>query len=174
MAIEISKNYLRHDGLVLRFRHSLSVSGFEIVDIEPNVSNVARIRTKSSLGLIEFNVYMKNVSQAGWNDKPWIKRIQVGNVKTIAPGFYSETTRDKVNLLLGYTKVGEDELFFAWNYYRYIFHKTLRSCYVHDDNIDLVLKEGFVHADDMGQALWGFKPEQFGVFLEDYLRSVVV
>jgi hypothetical protein len=174
MPIDISKNYLRHNQLIDRFCNSLLMSGFKILDLKPDENKVAQFHIQSGGDIYELNVYMKNVSLAGWADKPWIKRIQVGNVKTLAPGFYSETTREKVNLLIGYTKVDQKELFFAWNYYRYIFHKTLRSCYVHDDSIQTVLNDGFLHTEDMNQTLWGFVPENFGKFLKDYLDSVVV
>ena len=54
-------------------------------------------------------MYLKNITGAGWADKPHMKRVQVSNVRKDDMDKYIDTTNNQTILILGYYNFDENE-----------------------------------------------------------------
>lgn len=116
-------------------------------------------------------LYLKNITDAGWKDKPWYKRVQVDNVRNVSPECYIDTENTQTLMILGYYNYDNNPLMVGWNAYKYVMHSTQRSCYV---TLDVMLegyKKGY-HTDIVSkQKVWVFTPDNFDVFLKNYINA---
>ena len=116
-------------------------------------------------------VYLKNISGAGWKEKPHIKRVQVTNVRNDDMDKYIDTTSSETLLILGYYNFDENPIMVAWNAYQYVQHNTNRSCYVNLEHLQEGYKNGMYITTCAEQKIWVFKPESFQNFLKDYIKA---
>ena len=170
VVINEDKKYSRKD-LISNTLEELKKSNIEVLSL--NYTNpMFSLNVKYNDNLIVFDMYLKNITGAGWKDKLNIKRCQVSNMK--------ENNNDKTfidyekhyNLILGYYNYDSNPIFVAWDPYRYVNHNTLRSCYVSVD----ILKRGYEKKYHEGvvssQKCWIFKGEMFGEFVKNYLDYI--
>ena len=116
-------------------------------------------------------MYLKNISGAGWADKPWIKRVQVPNIRLQHPEYYVSTSENTTLLIIGYYNFDFNPILVAWDAYGYILHSTVRSCYVEVDDLVKGYNEGFYEGECAGQKIWVFKPEYLCKFLDTYIKK---
>lgn len=114
-----------------------------------------------------FITLLKNITGAGWKDKPKIKRVQVSN---ITDDCYVKDSNAVFNLIIGYYNYDNNPIIVCWDAYRYLNHKTLRSCYVSVDSLKLGYLKGYYDGVDSSQKIWIFKGEYFKKFLESYIE----
>ncbi len=111
---------------------------------------------------------LKNITHAGWKNKPEIKRIQVTNLWTNKPNFIQVNEKNEFLIYFGYYDFDNNPLIVAWDSERYSGHKTNRSCYVNLDTLLWAYNENYVSTVNSSQKVWVFKPEKFKKFLDEY------
>lgn len=114
-------------------------------------------------------MYLKNISGAGWENKPWIKRVQVPNIRIQHPEYYVETNENKTLLVLGYYNYDSNPIMVAWNAYDFVMHTTVRSCYVEVDDLIRGYEEKYYCGECSGERIWVFTPGNFVKFLKEYI-----
>ncbi len=120
--------------------------------------------------MIHLIIYLKNITGAGWGDKPNIKRVQVSNVRIKSPENYVSTTKYQSMVILGYYNFDDNPIMVAWDAYRYIKHKTMRSCYVNIDSLKIGYQNGYHITTNSSQKVWIFDAFHFDKFLKDYIE----
>ncbi len=116
-------------------------------------------------------MYLKNISGAGWETKPWIKRVQVPNIRLQHPDYFVRTEDNQTVLIIGYYNYDLNPILVAWDAYGYVMHTTVRSCYVEVDDLLKGYKEGYYVGECSGQKIWVFKPEYLNRFLDNYIKQ---
>lgn len=116
-------------------------------------------------------LYLKNITHAGWNEKPWCKRVQVDNVRFVCPDCYIDTENTQTFMILGYYNYDNNPLMVGWNAYKYVMHNTQRSCYITLDEMLEGYKKGYNVSVVSKQKVWVFTPSNFAVFLKDYINA---
>lgn len=156
--------------ILLKFESFVSSEGFSVEwENTKRVPYVAKLsKAGKSYTLV---MYLKNITGAGWANKPHMKRVQVSNVRNDDMNKYIDTTNSQTILILGYYEFDNNPLFVAWNAYRYVYHNTVRSCYVSIDNLLDAYKSGFSVTECSDQEIWVFKPNHFEEFLQDYIEQ---
>lgn len=142
-------------------------AGFKVLDIKTGNPN----HIKLSDGDYEYNlVYiLKNISNAGWKNKPNYKRIQVYNLKNETKDINFNKVDDKFFVIyIGYYNFDNNPLLVVWDALRYLNHNTQRSCYVTTDMMQLAYDAGFIETIVSGQKVWISKPTKF----RDMLYSI--
>ena len=114
-------------------------------------------------------IYLKNITGAGWASKPDIKRVQVTNIRVASPDNYVSTTASQSMIILGYYNFDNNPIMVAWDAYRYVKHKTNRSCYVNIDTLKRGYQQGYLISTNSSQKVWLFDSYHFSKFLEDYI-----
>jgi len=116
-------------------------------------------------------VYFKNITGAGWIDKPSIKRVQIKNVLSSIDDNKSNT-KDIIGLMfvLGYYNYDNNPVFVAWDIHRYGKHNTNRSCYVSISNILRGYENGYFEGVSINNKVWVFKQEFFSKFINKYVE----
>lgn len=121
---------------------------------------------------LSFDLFLKNITGAGWKDKPYVKRCQVSNIQKKNP-VKNDIVKDKhYNLILGYYNFDSNPIFVAWDPYRYLHHKTLRSCYVTVDALKRGYEKKFFECVVSSQKCWIFIGERFAEFVERYISYI--
>jgi hypothetical protein len=173
MALSFECHKLNKKDLSEILLSSMQTAGFHLKKMSKLPKAFIFVCDKDDGKDVSFSVVIKNLCDSGWKEKPWIKRIQVYNLSSVAPGYLDPMTSNKISLLLGYGVVDSKPIFCAWNCYRYQYHTTLRSCYVHDDIVSKAQEDGYAYSVDSSQDVWVFTPDNFGVFFENYLKVFV-
>ena len=118
-----------------------------------------------------FEMFLKNITGAGWKDKPDIKRCQVSNPKN--DDVDMEIIKNKkYNLILGYYCFDDNPILVAWDSYRYLNHNTIRSCYITVDTLKRGYEKGFYEGVVSSQKLWVFTGENFDKFVSRYIKYI--
>ncbi len=123
-------------------------------------------------GAISFDLYLKNITGAGWADKPGIKRCQVKNFKADHLGGIKIVELRHYNLILGYYNYDSNPILVAWDAYRYLKHETNRSCYVTVDSLKRGYEKKFYEGVVSSQKCWIFTGDKFDLFLKRYIEYV--
>lgn len=121
---------------------------------------------------LTFDMFLKNITGAGWEDKPYIKRCQVSNLKNVDPEKTKLIPNVHYNLILGYYNFDNNPILVAWDPYRYFNHKTLRSCYVTVDALKRGYEKDYFDCVVSSQKCWVFIGEKFDTFVEEYINYV--
>ena len=113
-------------------------------------------------------VYLKNITGAGWVNKPEIKRVQITNP---SHDLNLQDNAQSLVLILGYYNYDENPIWVAWDTQRYLHHQTLRSCYVIVNNLKRGYECNYLEAVDSSQKIWLFKKEHIKRFLMNYITQ---
>jgi len=153
-----------------KFESIISLSGCSL--IWSNVKTAPFEFEVSFKGKKKYRIvaYLKCVSEAGWSDKPNIKRVQVTNVRLIDTSKYLDTNSQQTNLILGIYFFRNNVVMVGWDAYKYVYHNKNRSCYVDINALKLGTTEGLYQGDVSKQKVWVFKPNHFEDFLEMYIK----
>lgn len=163
--------YCKKD-LLNKFESFINCSGFRI-DKWIKKDNVPYevLLTNNKGDIFRIVVYLKNISSAGWNEKPYMKRVQVNNVRIVSPDSFIYTEQAQTFMILGYYDFDNNPIMVGWNAYKYVMHKTLRSCYVGIENLLEGYKNGYHKCIISKQMVWIFTSSNFELFLEDYIKT---
>lgn len=121
---------------------------------------------------VAFDLYLKNITGAGWADKPGIKRCQVKNFKAEHLEGMQIVKLKHYNLILGYYNFDSNPILVAWDAYRYLNHETNRSCYVTVDSLKRGYEKRFYEGVVSSQKCWIFTGDRFDQFLKRYIEYV--
>ena len=157
--------------LLVEFEHCARIAGFNEIDWTDKKESPYHCYIGNKDKNYHLYMYLKNISGAGWEDKPWIKRVQVPNIRLQHPEYYVDTNDNRTLLILGYYNYDLNPIFVAWDAYGYVMHSTVRSCYVEVDDLVRGYKERYYEGESASQKIWVFCPEYLGVFLDDYISK---
>ena len=149
-------------------KHSLR-NGFSKVEWTDKKESPYKCNVISKEKTFTLFMYLKNISGAGWENKPWIKRVQVPNIRHHNPEYYVSTNAKQTMVIIGYYNYDDNPLFVAWDAYDYVMHSTVRSCYVEVDDLLRGYEEEYFSGECSKQRIWVFKPEYLRRFLNEYI-----
>ena len=158
------------DELISRTMKELKKSGVEGINLDYN-SKLFELKFIHQGTQIVFALFLKNITGAGWKEKPDIKRCQVQNPKNENIDLEIIVNK-KYNLILGYYCFDDNPILVAWDPYRYINHNTIRSCYVTVDTLKRGYEKGFYEGVVSSQKLWVFTGENFEKFVDRYINYI--
>ena len=170
--IIINKEDVKYSKLKLinEFENFINISGYELIgniDIKssPYVVNIAKDNK-----IYKIIMYYKNITGAGWYNKPNIRRVQVTNVRKADINKYISTSNNSFFVIFGYYNFDDNPIMVAWNAYNFVYHETTRSCYVSTELLIQGYKKGFIKTNYSKQQIWIFTPNNFEFFLDDYIK----
>lgn len=154
------------------FEAALSHNGWHFVewtktDVAPYQCVVNRRGT-----LIDIVVYLKRIGNAGWENKPECKRVQVSNLKSVEHLLMRNESATKLNLIIGYYDY-EAPLYAAWDASLYVGHETNRSAYVDVDQLVEGYAAGYVETQCSGLPVTVFQPYYLTKYLDQYIADQV-
>ncbi len=117
---------------------------------------------------LSLNILPKNIVNSGWSDKPLIKRIQV---QSFTMNEIKLNTSDTCSMFVGIAYANEAPIFVAWNPFMFVYHKTVRSCYVDVELIARCRHEGFIKTTSSKQKVLLSDTEHFGEMILKYLED---
>lgn len=162
---KFSKNELK-----IQFENFIKESGYHIESWINQNSTPYELIIANEERKIHLHLFLKNITGAGWEDKPKIKRVQVKNVRTTSIKDYVKTSNRETLMILGYYNYDDNPIMVAWDAYRYIRHNTIRSCYVNVDTLQQGYSNGYFVGTDSDQKVWLFDTYHFEKFVEDYIK----
>ena len=166
-----SEKIFKKPELFAKFEEFISQSGFEVKEWKnKNRVPYELIISKDNVDY-RLVVFLKNITGAGWAEKPNIKRVQVSNIRVVDIEKYIDTTATETLIILGYYNFDDNPIMVAWNAYRYVSHGTQRSCYVDIGNLLDGYRNGYCTTNYAEQRIWIFKPTYFEVFLKNYIEK---
>lgn len=153
------------------FSSFISVNGYKLIgDIDGKTSPYV-LNISNDINNYKLIIYYKNITGAGWNDKPHIKRVQVTNVRNDDINKYISTSSNETFLILGYYNYDDNPIMVAWNAYNYVYHNTTRSCYIDIESLKEGYEKGFISKYYSNQKVWIFTADYFEKFLQEYINS---
>ena len=162
---------LSKNGLFEEFEKFVAVNGFTVKEWK-NKKSVPYELIVGKEGInYRLIVFLKNITGAGWVDKPHIKRVQVTNVRTVDNEKYISTTDTEALIILGYYNFDDNPIMVAWNAYRYVNHNKNRSCYIDIESLHEGYMNGYTTRMCSDQRVWVFKPSYFETFLKNYIEK---
>lgn len=139
-------------------------NNFIISKIEKNESIFTIVFENLDGSRLETNIIIKNITNAGWADKPHIKRIQVSNLSEQ----FDKNDEASLNLYIGYYCFDKNPIYVVWEPMRYVNHNTLRSCYVNVESLVRGYELGYLDTVNSSQKVWIFKKEYLEKFIKEY------
>ena len=140
-------------------------SDVELVNLSMADNNFVRFDIVCGKEKLSLHILPKNIVNSGWNDKPYIKRIQV---MSFLDKRIPLNTKDNSSMFLGVAFVNNEPIFAVWNPFSYVFHKTNRSCYVEVESLALSSHQGFIKTIDSKQIVLLCDKEHFGDLIKYY------
>ncbi len=118
----------------------------------------------------DFKLYLllKNIVNSGWNDKPFIKRIQV---KAFTMSDIEKNTTDGCSIFIGIAYANEIPIFVAWNPFMFLYHNTVRSCYIDVELLARCQHEGLIKTVSSKQKVILADPNHFCDLINLYLEE---
>lgn len=155
------------------FVKMLNNSGYLVRDLpdDDEVNPIKYVVTKSG-DPITLHIYLKNVTLAGWADKPHIFRVQVTNC--FSSSNISKITSTEITIICGICSVDDIPMLCAWNVFGYVLHKTNRSCYVLSTSLILAKERGFYMSHDLGQFVWICRSDFIETLLSEYVKMTYI
>ena len=95
---------------------------------------------------LKVHVLIKNISGAGWADKPEIKRIQVRKLPEIP-----RQSSKEFFMLCGVCEIGSELILAVWDPNNYTTHSTCCSCYVYFSSFTKAITNGFFYGLNKGK-----------------------
>lgn len=162
---------LKPKDLYSKFTEFISMDKYKIIKVLGKRSNPYEVLIENEEGRIFYLVFhLKNITGAGWKNKPRHKRIQVENIKDKKPNAFIESAMNRTIISFGYYDFDDNPIMVAWDAYRYINHRTIRSCYVTVDTLLRGYQRGYYEGMDSSQKLWVFNANNFDRFLNEYIK----
>ena len=152
------------------FKSFISKCGYSIVGEIDYKSSPYIVNIKKDDKEYRLIMFYKNITGAGWIDKPNIKRVQVTNVRKGDISKYISTSNNETLIILGYYNYDDNPIMVAWNAYHYVYHDTTRSCYVDVNTLIDGYKKGYLNTVYAKQNIWVFTSENFERFLQEYIN----
>jgi hypothetical protein len=154
--------------LLEKFEYYINEGGWKFISWSQNKKTPYQCIVNDGTHNIDILLYLKNITNAGWANKPMSKRIQVGNDKRIDYSMLRNQSSEKINLIIGYYDYN-NPIFAAWKSEEYTKHKTNRSCYIDAEDIMNGYKDKYIKTVRRGQELYVFTPENLVNYIKEYI-----
>lgn len=156
---------LGKEKLINLFMASVKKSGYEITRLEKaDDTNPFEpfeiIATDGSKYTI--HVCLKNISGAGWSDKPEIKRIQIKQLPELP-----RQRKKEFYILCGVCAYEETTLLAIWDPANYVTHNTVCSCYVYFSSLEKAMNNGAYHGLNKGKFVMTSREDSFGEVINE-------
>jgi len=112
--------------------------------------------------LFTVHIYAKNISGAGWADKPEIKRIQIKKLPEIP-----RQQKKDFYLLCGVCNYNSQSILAVWDPLNYMTHNTCCSCYVYVSSLEKAVKNGLFFGLNKGKEVMTCSYQGFGDLLKE-------
>ena len=142
-------------------------SGFEI--ISKDIGLISEYVFRDDKDVYSIRVKLKNISNSGWSNKPFIKRIQTTPLNDI-----ELTKKNSCFMLIGITYFCEKYFLVSWDAARYKNFNTCRSAYVNVSAFDMANKTGLFHCNDFGDNIYVCDEMHFRDLLLDYIDYTIL
>lgn len=157
--------------IFMEFLDMVSKSGFKIIEAKNKGMIKHIIASKGDKGY-DFFFVIRNVSHAGWSEKPHIKRIQVQNLSIEKPELFKPKNNKTYFFFVGYYNFDNNPLFVFWDPGRYTSHKTNRSCYVFLNTLEMAYRSGYIDTVNSNRKVWAITQKNFIKFLNNYYSII--
>lgn len=164
MKDEIKLHSLNTNEINIKLKNFITNSSFTIKEFS-DIEMPYKYRIEDVARKIKVNFICKNITKSGWEDKPDIVRIQIKNISDM----FIYTNKNEALLLCGLCEVNDKWLLVVWNAYRYMNHKTNRSCYVYKDSLKNCYENGYGFFRDFNQETWICDEYHFNLLVRDYI-----
>lgn len=160
------------DTLLDEFERAISAGGWRFVSWESRRSAPFQCIVERDGHRIDVVLYLKKISNAGWDWRPQCKRVQVSNIRKFEHLFLRRESAQKINLIIGLYDY-EAPLFAAWDASQYVGHETNRSCYIDSEQLIQGYRSGYTETECAGLPVTVFRPEHLTKYLERYIDALV-
>ena len=155
---------LSQEEINIKIEEFLTKSSFHVKDkkvtIIPYLYKVEDVARKINIHFI-----CKNITNAFLPGKPDVYRIQISTINDI----FVYTNKNETMLLCGLCLYKDKWLLVVWNAYRYLNHKTNRSCYVNESTLEDCYNSGYCFSRDFSQESWICDIDHFNLLIRDYI-----
>jgi len=159
--------------VLISFEKSINDNGWEFKCWKQKNKAPFQCIINDGINDIDIVLYLKAISNAGWDYKPQCKRVQVSNGKLINLQMLRKENSTKINLIIGYYNY-EKPIFAGWKSEEYTRHKTNRSCYIDVDDLINGYNNDFIETLCFGQPVTVFKPNFLTRYIRDYINNNVL
>lgn len=118
--------------------------------------------------ILQLHLYLKNIVDSGWTDKPYIKRIQIKSLSNVSVFGNKE---NNLSILVGICLLNEKPIICVWNPFMFTFHKSNRSAYVLVEDIVSASIKGIVKTTYAGKNLILCDQSNFKSLLKQYIQD---
>lgn len=146
----------------------LLLSDIQLLDVLNKSNNFVQFDVFINDKIISLNMFLKNISNGGWKEKVDKKRIQVPakNIRDL-----EMNTDIFCNMLVGFCIVNNKPLIAVRNPFRYMFHKTNRSCYTNVFDIATSYTKGFYSAKEAQKTVYYSDATHLKTLIEKYIEG---
>ncbi len=148
---------------------TINKSSFKLVKLIKTKNSFNELLLEDKIGgILKISFILRSISGAGWKDKPHIKRVQVPNVSNNLV----ETNNIELKshfIIFGFYNFDNNPIFSAWDGKRYLFHKTIRSCYLNIETLQRGYDQKYIETINSSQKIWVFLPDKFDRFIESFI-----
>ena len=138
---------------------------------------ITKIKENKTISFVEFDIlinsqsfklflYLKNIVNSGWSNKPHIKRIQIKAFDLIP-----ENKEGKICALVGICNGMNGPVVAFWNPFLFTFHKKNRSGYLLTEQLEEADNRGFVETDYADKKILICSSSSFYKLLTKYLEK---
>lgn len=166
-----SEKIFKKNQLIKKFEEFIEVSGFKVIRWVNKIHSPYELIITKDNKEYRIVVFLKNITGAGWADKPNMKRVQVTNIRVVDIDNYINTTDKEALVILGYYNFDDNPIMVAWNAYRYVSHNKNRSCYIDIESLLEGYNNGYITKTCSDQRVWVFKSNYFETFLKNYIEK---
>lgn len=142
-------------------------SNIEIIQIKENkTSPFVEFDILLNKQTLKLFLYLKNIVNSGWSDKPHIKRIQIRAFDIIP-----ENREGNLCALVGICNGTNGPIVAFWNPFLYTFHKKNRSGYLLTEQLEEADKSGYLETEYADKKILVCSSTSFITLLNRYIEK---
>ena len=138
---------------------------------------ILQVKEDKAISFVEFDVlinnqefrlylYLKNIVNSGWSNKPHIKRIQIKAFNEIP-----ENKEGNLCALVGICNGTSGPVVAFWNPFLYTFHKKNRSGYLLTEHLEEADEYGYLETEYADKKILVCSSTSFSKLLEKYIEK---
>ena len=138
---------------------------------------ILQVKEDKAISFVEFDIlinnqefrlylYLKNIVNSGWSNKPHIKRIQIKAFNEIP-----ENKEGNLCALVGICNGTNGPIVAFWNPFLYTFHKKNRSGYLLTEHLEEADEYGYLETEYADKKILVCSSTSFSKLLEKYIEK---
>ena len=149
----------------------LAASSLPILSWASKPDGTSSVETLLDGKPLTLHFFLKSISGGGWKEKPWVYRIQV---RKLEGDIFPKNSAYVLSLLLGLCLYDGEPVIASWNPFRFLFHETNRSCYLHYEDLLRLEEEpeGFYVSHRSAEPVSLARKDSFGKLLRHLLKGL--